>query len=135
MLPDDVKNKIIEDANNKKSFGLLVHAPDAATKKDGPSAGTAMTIALYSALTGKKIDNTVAMTGEIDLWRNVKKIGGLHAKLTGAKMAGVKKALVPLENLEDLIIMRNDNISPEDDNFVVETIETFEDAVKHCIVE
>lgn len=135
ILPDEVKNKIIEDANNKRNFGLLVHAPDAATKKDGPSAGTAMTIALYSALTGKKIDNTVAMTGEIDLWRNVKKIGGLHAKLTGAKMAGVKKALIPMENLEDLIIMRNDKISPEDDNFVVETIETFEDAVKHCIME
>jgi ATP-dependent Lon protease len=135
MLHDDVKNKIIEAANNKKNFGLLVHAQDAATKKDGPSAGTAMTIALYSALTGKKIDNTVAMTGEIDLWKNVKKIGGLHAKLTGAKMAGVKKALVPLENLEDLLIMRNDNISPEDENFVVETIETFEDAVKHCIME
>lgn len=135
MLPDDVKNKIIEDANNKKNFGLLVHAPDAATKKDGPSAGTAMTLALYSALIGKKIDNTVAMTGEIDLWKNVKKIGGLHAKLTGAKMAGVKKALVPLENLEDLKIMRNDNISPEDENFVVETIETFEDAVRHCIME
>lgn len=135
MLPNDIKNKIIEDANNKKNFGLLVHAPDAGTKKDGPSAGTAMTLALYSTLIGKKIDNTVAMTGEIDLWKNVKKIGGLHAKLTGAKMAGVKKALIPWENFEDLQIMRNDNISPEDDNFCVFTIETFEDAIRHCIID
>lgn len=135
MLPDDIKNKIIDDANNKKNFGLLVHAPDAATKKDGPSAGTAMTLALYSALTGKKIDNTVAMTGEIDLWKNVKKIGGLHAKLTGAKMAGVKKALIPMENLEDLNILRNDNISPEDENFIIETVDTFEDVLKYCIIK
>lgn len=134
-LPDDIKNKILEDANNKKNFGLLVHAPDAATKKDGPSAGTALTLALYSVLTGKKINNMVAMTGEIDLWKNVKKIGGLYAKLTGAKLAGIKKVLIPGENLADLNILRNDDLSSEDDNFTVNTIDTFEDAILHCMME
>ena len=134
MLSDEEKQKIIDDANNKKNFGLLVHTPEAATKKDGPSAGAAMTLAIYSVLTNKKINNNIAMTGEIDLCRNVKIIGGVHAKLSGAKSAGIKLALIPKENLDDLNILRNDNISPEDELFNVEFIETFEDVIKYCIV-
>jgi endopeptidase La len=133
MLSDEEKQKIIDDANNKKNFGLLVHTPEAATKKDGPSAGAAITLAIYSVLTNKKINNDVAMTGEIDLCKNVKMIGGLHAKLTGAKTAGIKLALIPKENLDDLNILRHDNISPEDDKFKVELIETFEDVIKFCL--
>jgi predicted ATP-dependent protease len=74
------------------------------------------------------------MTGEIDLWRNVKIIGGVHAKLSGAKAAGIKLALIPKENLDDLNILRNENISPEDENFKVELIDTFEDLLKYCLV-
>jgi ATP-dependent Lon protease len=134
MLTEEEKQKILDDASNKKNFGLLVHTPEAATKKDGPSAGAAMSLAIYSVLSGKKINNTIAMTGEIDLCRNVKIIGGVHAKLYGAKAAGIKLALIPRENLEDLDILRNDNISPEDETFKVELIDTFEDVIKHCIV-
>ena len=134
MLSEEEKQKILDDASNKKNFGLLVHTPEAATKKDGPSAGAAMTLAIYSVLSGKKINNNIAMTGEIDLWKNVKIIGGVHAKLSGAKAAGIKLALIPKENLDDLNILRNDNISPEDENFKVELIETFEDLLKYCIM-
>lgn len=134
MLSDEDKEKILEDTRNKKSFGLHVHTPEAGTKKDGPSAGVAMTIAIYSVLSGKKINNMVAMTGEIDLCKNVRPIGGVYAKLSGAKASGITKVLIPKENLEDLVILRNDLISPEDDNFKVELIETLEDAISHCIV-
>jgi ATP-dependent Lon protease len=134
MLSEEERQKILDDASNKKNFGLLVHTPEAATKKDGPSAGAAMTLAIYSVLSGKKINNNIAMTGEIDLWRNVKIIGGVHAKLSGAKSAGIKLALIPKENLDDLNILRNDNISPEDEHFKVELIETFEDILKYCIM-
>ncbi len=134
MLSVEEKQNILDDANNKKNFGLLVHTPEAATKKDGPSAGAAMTLAIYSVLSGKKINNTIAMTGEIDLCRNVKMIGGVHAKLSGAKSAGIKLALIPKENLDDLNILRNDNISPEDEDFKVELIETFEDLLKYCLI-
>ncbi len=133
MLSDEEKKKIL-DNDNKNKFGLLVHTPEAATKKDGPSAGAAMTLAIYSALTNKKINNEIAMTGEIDLCRNVKIIGGVHAKLSGAKSAGIKLALIPKENLDDLNILRNDNISPEDELFKVELIERFEDLIKYCII-
>ncbi len=133
MLTEEEKNKILEDSYNKKNFGLLVHTPEAATKKDGPSAGAAMTLAIYSVLTGKKIRNDVAMTGEIDLCKNVRAIGGLHAKLTGAKAAGVKLVLIPKENENDLKILRNEKISPEDELFKVELIEIFDDIIKYII--
>jgi ATP-dependent Lon protease len=134
MLSDEEKQKILEDANNKKNFGLLVHTPEAATKKDGPSAGAAMTLAIYSVLSNKKINNKIAMTGEIDLCKNVKMIGGLHAKLSGAKAAGISLVLIPNDNLEDLNILRNDNISQEDDLFKVELIECFDDIIKLSII-
>ncbi len=133
MLTDEEKNKILEDSYNKKNFGLLVHTPEAATKKDGPSAGAAMTLAIYSVLTGKKIRNDIAMTGEIDLCKNVRAIGGLHAKLTGAKAAGVKLVLIPKENENDLKILRNEKISPEDNNFKVELVDYFDDIINYCL--
>jgi ATP-dependent Lon protease len=134
MLTESEKNKIQEDSRNKNNFGLLIHTPDAATKKDGPSAGAAMTLAIYSVLSNKKIDNTIAMTGEIDLWKKIKAIGGVYAKLSGAKNAGVRLALIPKENMDDIEILRNEGISPEDENFKVELIETIQDVIKYCIL-
>ena len=73
-----------------------------ATPKDGPSAGGAITLAILSQLSGIPVKHTVAMTGEIDLNGNIKQIGGLVSKLSGAKKAGVTLALIPRENEEDL---------------------------------
>ena len=72
--------------------------------------------------TRKRVNNKVALTGEIDLCKNVTAIGGVYAKLNGAKRAGVTKALIPQENMEDLERLRRENISPEDENFVVKPI-------------
>ena len=94
----------------------------------------AMTLAIYSVLTGKKVNNEVAMTGEIDLCKNVTAIGGVYAKLNGAKKAGVKKALIPKENMEDLEILRKEGNSPEDDNFKVYPIETIQEVLDHCLL-
>ena len=134
LLNEEEQNKILTDSKDGKNFGLHIHTPDAATKKDGPSAGAAMTLAIYSILSGRKINNEVALTGEIDLMKNVTAIGGVYAKLNGAKEAGVKKALIPKENLDDLNILRDKGNSPEDDNFTVETVETIEDVMRHCLV-
>ncbi len=134
LLTEEEQNKILSDSKDGKNFGLHIHTPDAATKKDGPSAGAAMTIAIYSILSGRKINNEVALTGEIDLIRNVTAIGGVYAKLNGAKEAGVKKALIPKENLDDLKILRDEGNSPEDNNFTVETIESIEDVMRHCLI-
>ena len=134
LLTEEEQNKILQDSKDGKNFGLHIHTPDAATKKDGPSAGAAMTLAIYSILSGRKINNEVALTGEIDLMKNVTAIGGVYAKLNGAKEAGVKKALIPKENLDDLDILREKGTSPEDDNFEVVTVETIEDVMRHCLV-
>ena len=134
LLTPEEQNKILEDSKNKNNFGLLIHTPDAGTKKEGPSAGAAMTLAIYSVLTNRKVDNTIALTGEIDLWKNIKEIGGLYAKLNGAKNAGIRLALIPRDNMEDLEILRNEMISPEDEIFKVEIVDTIEDIIQLALV-
>jgi predicted ATP-dependent protease len=104
-LTKEEQDTIIEDSNNKKSFGIHIHCPDGATPKDGPSAGLAFTLAIYSLLTGKKVNNKICMTGEVDLLGKAHEIGGLYSKLQGALNAGVKKVLIPKDNEKDLDII------------------------------
>ena len=81
---------------------IHIHFLDGAIKKDGPSAGIAITTSLISVLTGKKIPRTVAMTGEISLRGDVLKIGGLKEKVIGAYNQGVKTIFIPEQNKPDL---------------------------------
>ena len=81
--------------------GIHIHCPEGATPKDGPSAGTAITTAIYSMLNKKKIKYNIAITGEICLNGNVTEIGGLDLKILGAIKAGVKEILFPVENMKD----------------------------------
>lgn len=85
-----------------KEHDFHLHVPEGAVPKDGPSAGVTMTTALYSAVTGKKADAKVAMTGEITLRGRVLPIGGLKEKLLAAQLAGMKKVIVPKENKPDV---------------------------------
>lgn len=85
-----------------KESDFHLHVPEGAVPKDGPSAGVAMTTALYSAVTGKKIAARVAMTGEITLRGRVLPIGGLKEKLLAARLAGIGTVLVPADNKPDV---------------------------------
>ncbi|MCR5690816.1 MAG: endopeptidase La [Eubacterium sp.] len=85
-----------------KEHDFHLHVPEGAVPKDGPSAGVTMTTALYSAVTGRKVDPKVAMTGEITLRGKVMPIGGLKEKMLAAKMAGIKTILVPVDNEPDV---------------------------------
>ena len=92
---------ISDEAFEKKD--IHIHFPDGATPKDGPSAGIAITTALVSVFTGIPIRSDVAMTGEITLRGEVLPIGGLKEKLLAAHRGGIKLALIPEENVKDLI--------------------------------
>lgn len=97
---------------NYKQFGIdygtvsnndiHIHVPEGAIKKEGPSAGVALTLGLISALTNKKIANSIALTGEITLRGHVLAIGGLKEKSIGALRSGIKTIIYPYDNQNDL---------------------------------
>ncbi len=71
-------------------------------KVDGPSAGAAIYLAICSAIDQKPVWQDVAITGEISIQGRVKPVGGIYQKILGAKQAGIKKILIPEDNLQDV---------------------------------
>ena len=84
-----------------KKHGIHIHCPEGSVPKDGPSAGTAITIVIFSLLNSRKIKNTTAITGEISLDGRCTEIGGLDLKFLGGIKAGVKEFIYPTENEKD----------------------------------
>ncbi len=93
---------------------------------DGPSAGTAILTALVSAITGKKIRQDIAITGEISIQGMVRPVGGVFEKAYGAKQAGIKTMLIPAENAND--------IPPDLHGLDVHPITTAEEALSLALV-
>jgi len=81
---------------------IHVHVPEAATPKDGPSAGVGMVTTMVSALTENPIRKDIAMTGEVTLRGRVLEIGGLKEKMLAALRGGIKTVLIPQDNEKDL---------------------------------
>ena len=92
---------ITKELEESKMQGIHIHVPEGATPKDGPSAGAAITLVLYSLLSKKKIKNNIAITGEICLQGNISAIGGLDMKILGGLRAGVTTFYYPKANAKD----------------------------------
>ena len=125
---------MLKEFEKVKTCGLHIHCPEGATPKDGPSAGTAITVCLYSLLNGIKIRNDIAITGEINMQGQVTAIGGLDLKILGGMKAGVKTFLFPEENNTDFLKFKE---KYDKDNFLDEIsfypISSIEEALKHSL--
>ncbi len=126
-----IKSRLPMDAEKYKDRDIHIHVPEGSVPKDGPSAGIALSTALASLFTGKPVDSHLAMTGEITLRGKVMPIGGLKEKLLAANRAGITKALIPRENMQDLKDL------PEDvrNALTIIPVDTIEDVLKETIGE
>jgi ATP-dependent Lon protease len=96
----------VEELNISPDFekvDIHLHVPAGAVSKDGPSAGVAMTVALASLFTGRRVRGDVAMTGEITLRGSVLPVGGIKEKVLAAHRAGIKRVVLPDRNRKDMV--------------------------------
>ena len=136
LTPQSQREIIIKRFQETKIQGLHIHCPEGAVSKDGPSAGTAITIAIYSILNDKPIKNTVAITGEINLQGYVTAIGGLDLKILGGIRAGVLKFLFPAANTKDFEkFMKKYKDKKEIENIEFIKVSTIMDVFPHIFEE
>ena len=110
---------------------LHIHVPEGATPKDGPSAGVTMVCAIVSSFTNLPVTHLTGMTGEITLRGRVLPIGGLREKAIAASRSGLKRILIPKENVKDI-----DDI-PESvrNSLEIIPIEDAKEAVEYVLVK
>ncbi len=87
----------------QETIDLHINLPENAIPKDGPSAGITIATALISALSGRPVRHSLAMTGEVTLLGNVLGIGGLRDKVLAAQQANIQTVLIPMANKKDLV--------------------------------
>ena len=112
---------MLEEFEKHKLQGIHIHCPEGSVPKDGPSAGTAITVAIFSLLNEKKINHTLAITGEINLQGKVPAIGGLELKILGGIKAGITHFLFPKQNETQYNLFlekfKNKNVIPKETKF------------------
>ena len=122
--------KLGVDEDFYKNCDIHIHIPEGATPKDGPSAGVTMCTSMISALTGTPVRKDLAMTGEITLRGKVLPVGGIKEKVIAAHRAGVKKVLLPKENMKDIDELPQ-NVRRE---LTFRSIETIDEVLEEALV-
>jgi ATP-dependent Lon protease len=107
-------------------YDIHIHVPSGAIRKDGPSAGLTIAMALLSLLTGRPARRDVAMTGEITLTGRILPVGGIKEKVLAARRAKVKKVIIPQRN-RDYVDELTEEIRRD---LGIELIDSIDDAVK-----
>jgi ATP-dependent Lon protease len=107
LTNNETKKKLLNHFEETKCQGLHIHCPEGAISKDGPSAGAAITTAIYSLFNEIQIRNDIAITGEISLSGEITAIGGLDIKIIGGIRAGVKMFIYPKANSRDFNEWKN----------------------------
>ncbi|MEC8678278.1 MAG: S16 family serine protease [Candidatus Margulisiibacteriota bacterium] len=120
--------------NNDTNKHIHLHVPDMGTQKDGPSAGTAITFAILSALRNQAIKHDIAITGEVDIHGNILAVGGILEKLTGARDAGVSHVILPNKNKFELeyALQKAPHLREE---LKITLINHIKEAITHIIIE
>lgn len=120
--------------NNQTTEYIHLHVPDMGTQKDGPSAGTAITIAILSALRNQTIKHDIAITGEIDIHGNILPVGGILEKLTGARDAGINHVILPNNNQFELekALLKDPQLSQE---LTITLVNRIEDVVPFVFIQ
>jgi len=145
ILNNEEKKKL-----EKEGLNLHLHAMDAASEKEGPSAGGAITLCMYSLMTNKKIRNNVAMTGEITLDGEISEIGGVAEKVNGGHQVGCNIILLPHGNRQEYEIAVRDGCFDtkirvlkenewtehiKNNELCVKFVETIDDVIRMAIVD
>lgn len=134
LTPEKRIKTLLKQFGETKKQGLHIHCPEGAISKDGPSAGTAITVAIYSIFNNKQIRNDIAITGEINLQGQVTPIGGLDVKIIGGIKAGVKTFLYPNGNQRDFEEWKTNN-KKEVDNINFVSVNNIKEVFKYVFVE
>ncbi len=115
--------------NFYSNYDLHIHFPEGSTPKEGPSAGITCATAIASVFTGIPVRRDVAMSGEITLQGRVLPIGGLKEKLLAAERNGIKKVLLPKDNVPEF----NDVKKEQPINVEVVFVETLDEVFEHAL--
>jgi ATP-dependent Lon protease len=125
------EEKDVEQNRLLKEHGIQIHAPEGAVPKDGPSAGAALFTAVYSKLSETKVRPDIAMTGEIDTFGRVTKIGGTKEKIIAAYKNGIKNVILPEGNQFDDDIR---SLPPEvEKNINLIFVNTVDEVLQHAL--
>ena len=113
-----------------QKLDVHIHVPEGAIPKDGPSAGICIATALTSALTLRPISKDIAMTGEITLQGRIIPIGGLKEKILAAHRGGIKKILIPKDNMHHTEELPKETLK----NIKIISVNHMDDVLIHALV-